>query len=80
MLRTFNAFIKNESGATSIENGILFTLIGIALIAGASILGSNLSTSFSNASLVLTPSPQAPARPPVGTGGGGPGGIPTAAP
>jgi pilus assembly protein Flp/PilA len=47
MKSLFARFAKDESGATAIEYGLLATLIGIAIIAGASALGSQLSTTFS---------------------------------
>lgn len=40
-------FLKNESGATAIEYGLIATLIGIAIIAGAQLLGTSLNETFS---------------------------------
>ena len=37
-------FAKDESGATAIEYGLIATLIGVAIIAGATALGSKLNT------------------------------------
>lgn len=34
-------FIKDESGATAIEYGLLAALIGVAIIGGAKVLGKN---------------------------------------
>ncbi|MDR3494271.1 MAG: Flp family type IVb pilin [Ancalomicrobiaceae bacterium] len=45
-MTTFTAFIKDESGATAIEYGLIASLIAIAIIAGATALGSQLSSSF----------------------------------
>jgi pilus assembly protein Flp/PilA len=42
----FNRFMNDESGATAIEYGLIASLIAIAIIAGASALGSTLSTAF----------------------------------
>ena len=42
----FARFIKDESGATAIEYGLIAALIAVALIAGASTLGTNLNTTF----------------------------------
>lgn len=47
MSKHFMRFIKDESGATAIEYGLIAALIGTAIIAGATTLGGNLSTSFS---------------------------------
>jgi pilus assembly protein Flp/PilA len=47
-------FAKCESGATAIEYGLIATLIGVAIIAGATALGSKLNTTFENISDELT--------------------------
>lgn len=39
-------FAKNESGATAIEYGLIATLIGVAIIAGATALGGALNGTF----------------------------------
>jgi len=41
-------FSKDESGATAIEYGLIATLIGVAIIAGATALGDALGTLFTN--------------------------------
>ncbi len=46
MKSLFTRFAKNESGATAIEYGLIATLIGVAIIAGATTLGSQLDTTF----------------------------------
>lgn len=48
MKTLFARFAKDESGATAIEYGLLATLIGVALIVGATALGSQLNTTFNN--------------------------------
>ncbi|MCW1843853.1 Flp family type IVb pilin [Prosthecomicrobium hirschii] len=40
------AFLRDESGATAIEYGLIASLIAIAIIAGATALGTTLNTSF----------------------------------
>ncbi len=47
-------FAKDESGATAIEYGLIATLIGVAIIAGATALGSKLNTTFNFISGKLT--------------------------
>jgi pilus assembly protein Flp/PilA len=47
MKTLFARFAKDESGATAIEYGLLAVLIGIALIFGATALGTQLSATFS---------------------------------
>ena len=42
----FQSFMKDESGATAIEYGLLAALIGVAIIAGADLLGDKLNTMF----------------------------------
>lgn len=39
-------FLKDESGATAIEYGLIAALISVALIAGAGALGNQLSATF----------------------------------
>ncbi len=45
--------IKNDSGATAIENGLIAAQIAVAIIGGATTLGTKLSTQFSNISTQL---------------------------
>ena len=46
MTKLFARFVKDESGATAIEYGLIAALISVALIAGASSLGSTLNITF----------------------------------
>lgn len=39
-------FLKNKSGATAIEYGLIAALIAVAVIGGVSTLGSNANTTF----------------------------------
>jgi pilus assembly protein Flp/PilA len=41
-------FIKDESGATAIEYGLIAGLVAVAAIAALSALGTSLDTLFSN--------------------------------
>ncbi|HEY4030126.1 MAG TPA: Flp family type IVb pilin [Caulobacteraceae bacterium] len=41
-------FVKNESGATAVEYGLIAALIGVVIIAGAGALGSALNSKFTN--------------------------------
>jgi pilus assembly protein Flp/PilA len=50
MSKLFARFLKNESGATAIEYGLIAALISVALIAGASTLGNSLSNTFESIS------------------------------
>lgn len=48
MIRMFARMMKDESGATAIEYGLIAALISVALITGATALGGNLNTQFTN--------------------------------
>jgi pilus assembly protein Flp/PilA len=39
-------FVKDESGATAIEYGLIAALIALAIIVGAGAVGNNLSARF----------------------------------
>jgi pilus assembly protein Flp/PilA len=41
-------FVKDDSGATAIEYGLIAALISVALIGGATALGNALSNQFTN--------------------------------
>ncbi|TDK35479.1 Flp family type IVb pilin [Rhizobium deserti] len=47
MSKIFARFMKDESGATAIEYGLIAALISVALIAGATTLGGALNNQFS---------------------------------
>lgn len=52
MMRTrmvvIRMFLNDESGATAIEYGLIASLIAVAIIAGASALGTNLASVFTS--------------------------------
>ena len=50
MKKLFVRFAKNESGVTAIEYGLIATLVGVAIIAGATVLGQQLGTTFTTIS------------------------------
>jgi pilus assembly protein Flp/PilA len=47
-------FVTDESGATAVEYGLIAALIAVAIIAGATALGQNLNTVFTNLSTNVT--------------------------
>lgn len=47
------AFLKNESGATAIEYGLIAAGISVAIIAVVNGLGTKLNTSFTSVSTQL---------------------------
>ena len=46
-------FIRNESGATAIEYGLIAAGIAVAIIATVQALGTNLNNTFSTVSTAL---------------------------
>lgn len=50
MTKLFSRFLKDESGATAIEYGLIAALISVALITGATALGNNIGNTFTNLS------------------------------
>ena len=49
----FTRFLKDESGATAIEYGLIAALISVALITGATTLGSKLNNQFNTVATKL---------------------------
>lgn len=50
----FKTFLKDESGATAIEYGMVAALISIALIASASLMGQDINNKFITVSTQVT--------------------------
>jgi len=48
MSKLFARFVKDESGATAIEYGLIAALIALAITAGATTLGGTLSNKFNS--------------------------------
>ncbi|MBB4009655.1 Flp family type IVb pilin [Allorhizobium taibaishanense] len=48
MTKIFARLMKDESGATAIEYGLIAALISVALVAGATSLGTSISSTFTN--------------------------------
>ena len=46
-------FIKDESGATAIEYGLIAALISVGIIAAATALGNNISSKFADVSTAV---------------------------
>ena len=46
MKNLFSRFLKDESGATAIEYGLIAALIAVAIIGGAGALGTNINGKF----------------------------------
>ena len=45
-MRTLISFLKDESGATAIEYGLIAALIAVVVIGAIKALGTNLETTF----------------------------------
>lgn len=54
MTKLFARFLKDESGATAIEYGLIAALISVALITGATTLGGTLNNTFRNIATKMT--------------------------
>jgi pilus assembly protein Flp/PilA len=50
-----NKLLRDESGATAIEYGLIAALIAVAAIAGMSSLGTTLGNTFNNVNTRMTP-------------------------
>jgi pilus assembly protein Flp/PilA len=46
MTKLLSRFYKDESGATAIEYGLIATLIAVAIIGGAGLVGGSLNSKF----------------------------------
>ena len=53
MMKRIRRILKNKSGATAIEYGLIASLIAVAIIASASLLGSNVATTFNKVAAQL---------------------------
>jgi pilus assembly protein Flp/PilA len=54
MRAIFSRMLRDESGATAIEYGLIAALISVAIIAALTSVGTNLSTTFNNVAGALT--------------------------
>ena len=53
MLATFLGLLKNESGATAIEYGLIAALIAVAAVTVMGTVGTNLSSTFNTVATSL---------------------------
>ncbi len=47
-MRTLYRFLKDESGATAIEYGLIAALVSVVIITAVATLGDNLTTTFTS--------------------------------
>jgi pilus assembly protein Flp/PilA len=50
MNNLFSRFVRDESGATAIEYGLIAALIAVVIITALQLIGSNLNTVFTKVS------------------------------
>lgn len=53
MAMLISRFVKDESGATAIEYGLIAALIAVALIGALELVGGNMAKTFNNMSAKL---------------------------
>jgi pilus assembly protein Flp/PilA len=53
MSKLIARFVKDESGATAIEYGLIAALIAMAIIAGAGLIGNELDAKFTEIGTAL---------------------------
>lgn len=46
MLKSLNKFLKDDSGATAIEYGLIAALVAIAIVGALTTMGGSLTTLF----------------------------------
>jgi pilus assembly protein Flp/PilA len=46
MTNLFSRFVRDESGATAIEYGLIAALISVVIITGLTLIGGSLNTMF----------------------------------
>ena len=52
-MNLISRFVRDESGATAIEYGLIAALIAVVIITGVTAVGTSLSTTFTNLSTKL---------------------------
>ncbi|MEO6340961.1 MAG: Flp family type IVb pilin [Caulobacteraceae bacterium] len=53
MTKFVSRFLKDESGATAIEYGLIAALIAVVIITGVTAVGTKLNSSFTNISTAI---------------------------
>lgn len=54
MTKIFARFLKDESGATAIEYGLIAALISVAIVGGATTVGTQIKALFVNIGAKMT--------------------------
>ncbi|HXS05490.1 MAG TPA: Flp family type IVb pilin [Rhizomicrobium sp.] len=53
MTKLISRFVRDESGATAIEYGLIAALIAVVIITALTTIGSNLNTKFASIATTL---------------------------
>jgi pilus assembly protein Flp/PilA len=53
MLQFIRSLVRNDSGATAIEYGLIAALISVAIITAVTLVGTNLNTTFNSVATAL---------------------------
>jgi pilus assembly protein Flp/PilA len=54
MTKIFARFLKDESGATAIEYGLIAALLSVAIVGGAGVVGTQLDALFDRIGTTMT--------------------------
>ena len=57
MSKTIMQFVRDDSGATAIEYGLIAAGIAVAIIATVLSVGTNLNATFTSVDTAITPAP-----------------------
>jgi pilus assembly protein Flp/PilA len=60
MSKFVTRFLKDESGATAIEYGLIAALIAVAIVTAVTAVGTSLNTKFTEVSTKIAGAPAAP--------------------
>jgi pilus assembly protein Flp/PilA len=55
MSKFVTSFLKDESGATAIEYGLIAALVAVAIVTAVTALGTQLSSTFARVTTAVTP-------------------------
>ena len=61
MLKFIRKLVRDEAGPTAIEYGLIAALIAVAIIAGVTVVGTQLQATFNTVGTTLTTATAAPA-------------------
>ena len=54
-MQTLKRFLKDESGATAIEYGLIAALVSVVIITALGVVGDNLTSTFDSIGTALAP-------------------------